>query len=417
MVRLVLRGRSSQDPRRIRGRRLAHEHRHEAAFQRRVALDVLAELIVRGRADARKLAAREGRLQFVRSVLRPLAGRARADQHVQLVDEDDEAPLGAPDLVLDPDQALAERAAELGSSDETAHVELEQEALAAQDPQRKPLHDGGLAHSGFADEDRIVRPPLAEDVEELLRLSLTAQGGIELPFLGERREIARVRGEPGKLPRIEEGARRRPIRFGHGSGFGSALGFLGWRKRGDPHRRRRPLCADGSADVGRARRGHGRFPAPRDGPGEIAERRGAEGSDGRGGLLQQVGSRAAGKAGERDEKMEAPGARVSTVERELARSLQRVAEGLRRLFGGLAVNGELREHAVFVAAALAQQHVRGAGHRECGEQEVLRSGRLAGVPGDVLRFCGDLRELCGVEGHRCRHPRLQGSSRASGKLL
>src|SRR3989454_4448307 len=163
---------------------------------------------------------------FRSGVLRPLAGRARADQHVELVDEDDEAPLGAPDLVLDPDQALAERAAELGSSDETAHVELEQEALAAQDPQRKPLDDGGLAPSGFADEDRIVRPPLAEDVEELLRLSLTAQGGIELSFLGERREIARVRGEPGKLPRIEEGARRRPIRFGHGSGFGSALGFL-----------------------------------------------------------------------------------------------------------------------------------------------------------------------------------------------
>src|SRR5438876_8899373 len=112
--------------------------------------------------------------------------------------------------------------------------------------------------------------------------------------------------------------------------------------------------------------------------------------------------------------MEAPRARISTVEGELARSLQRIAEKVRRLFGRLAGGGELGEHAIFVAAALAQQEVRGAGHREGSEQEMMRSGKLAGVLRDVLRFCGDLRKLCGVEGHRCRHPRLQRSSRASG---
>src|SRR5256885_9210444 len=79
------------------------------------------------------------------------------------------------------------------------------------------------------------------------------------------------------------------------------------------------------------------------------------GSDGRGGLLQQVGSRAAGKAGERDEKMEAPGARVSTVERELARSLQRVAEGVRRLFRSEEHTSELQSPCNLVCRLLLEK--------------------------------------------------------------
>ena len=70
-------------------RRLADEDRLEAALQRGVLLDVLAVLVERGRADAVQLAARQHRLEHVRGVHRAF-GRARADDGVQLVDEQDD---------------------------------------------------------------------------------------------------------------------------------------------------------------------------------------------------------------------------------------------------------------------------------------------------------------------------------------
>ena len=73
-------------------RRLADEHRREAPLERRVLLDVLAVLVERRRADAAQLAAREHRLEQVRRVDRAL-GRARADDRVQLVDEEDDPAL------------------------------------------------------------------------------------------------------------------------------------------------------------------------------------------------------------------------------------------------------------------------------------------------------------------------------------
>src|SRR5207248_660676 len=151
MMLLVLRGRSAEDPRRVRRRRLAHQHRNEAPFQRRIRLEVLLELVVRRGADAGKLAARERRLQLIGRILRSLAGGSGADQHVKLVDEDDEAAVGALHLVLDPDQAFAERAAQLRSGHQATHVELEENAVAAEHAQREAFDDGGLANPGLAD--------------------------------------------------------------------------------------------------------------------------------------------------------------------------------------------------------------------------------------------------------------------------
>jgi hypothetical protein len=66
---------------RLLDRRLAHEHRLEAALERRVLLDVLAVLVKRRRADYVQLAAGERRLEHVRGVHRPLGG-ARAHDGV-----------------------------------------------------------------------------------------------------------------------------------------------------------------------------------------------------------------------------------------------------------------------------------------------------------------------------------------------
>ena len=64
-------------------------YRLEAALERGVLFDVLAVLVERGRADAVQLAAGEHGLQEVACVHAAL-GLARADDGVQLVDEEDD---------------------------------------------------------------------------------------------------------------------------------------------------------------------------------------------------------------------------------------------------------------------------------------------------------------------------------------
>ncbi len=85
---------AAQDRDGVLDRGLAHEHRLEAPLERRVLLDVLAVLVEGRRADAAQLAARQGRLEHVARVHGAL-GRARADERVELVDEEDDRALGA----------------------------------------------------------------------------------------------------------------------------------------------------------------------------------------------------------------------------------------------------------------------------------------------------------------------------------
>ena len=93
----------------------------EAALERGVALEVLAVLVERGRADRLQLAARERRLEDRGGVDRALGG-AGADEVVELVDEqDDVAALG--DLLHHLLQALLELAAVLRAGDQRGQVE------------------------------------------------------------------------------------------------------------------------------------------------------------------------------------------------------------------------------------------------------------------------------------------------------
>ena len=98
VVRLVALLQAAQDRDRVRDRRLPDEDGLEAPLERRVLLDVLAVLVERRRADGAQLAAGELRLQQVRGVDGALR-RARADDRVQLVDEEDDLAGRVLDLV------------------------------------------------------------------------------------------------------------------------------------------------------------------------------------------------------------------------------------------------------------------------------------------------------------------------------
>ena len=137
VVRLVALLQTAQDRDRVGDRRLADEDRLEAPLERRVLLDVLAVLVERRRADGAQLAAREHRLQEVRRVDGAL-GRARADDRVQLVDEEDDLAGGVLDLREHRLQPLLELAAVLRAREQRADVERPH-ALALQAPRaRRP---------------------------------------------------------------------------------------------------------------------------------------------------------------------------------------------------------------------------------------------------------------------------------------
>ncbi len=142
--------------------RLAHENDLEAAFERRIFLDVLAIFVERGGADGAQLSASQRRLQHVRGVDRAFGG-ARADQCVQLVDEEDDLSLRVFDFFqhgLQPIFKFAAifRAREHGSQIERHDALVLQHFrhIAGDDALRQAFDDGRLPHSRLADQHRII---------------------------------------------------------------------------------------------------------------------------------------------------------------------------------------------------------------------------------------------------------------------
>src|SRR6266545_2083040 len=155
VVGLVAVTQALQDLDRVRHGGLVDVDRLEAALQGRVLLEVLAVLLEGGGADRLQLTARQHRLEDRGRVDRAL-GRARADQGVQLVDEQDDVAPRA-DLLEDLLEALLEVAAVARAGHQRAQVQgvellaLERLGhLALDDRLRQALDDGGLAHAGLA---------------------------------------------------------------------------------------------------------------------------------------------------------------------------------------------------------------------------------------------------------------------------
>ena len=196
VVRLVALLQPAQDRDRVGDGRLADEDRLEPPLQGGVLLDVLAVLVERRRADGAQLAAREHRLEHVRGVDGAL-GRARADDRVQLVDEEDQLAGRLLDLGEHGLEPLLELAAVLRAGEHGADVERP-DALALQplgdvagdDPLREPLDDRGLADPGVADQDRVVLRAPREHLDHAADLLVAADDRVELAVLGELGQVA-----------------------------------------------------------------------------------------------------------------------------------------------------------------------------------------------------------------------------------
>jgi hypothetical protein len=129
-------------------------------------------------------------------------GLAGPDDRVRLVDEDDEPPVGARDLLQHRLQPLLELAAILGAGEHGADVERDERLVAqalgdvaVDDALRQPLDDRRLADARLADQDRVVLRAAREHLDDAPDLLVAADDRIELATAGALGEIGREAGE------------------------------------------------------------------------------------------------------------------------------------------------------------------------------------------------------------------------------
>ncbi len=205
VVHLVALLQPAQDADRVLDGRLTDVHLLEAAFERRVLLDVLAVLVERGRADHAQLAAGEHRLDHVAGVHRTL-GAAGTDDRVEFVDEGDDLALGVGDLLEHGLEALLELAAVLGAGEHRGDVERDEPLVleplghvAVGDARGQTLDDGGLADAWLTDEHRVVLAAARQHLDATADLLVAADDRVDLAARGERREVLAVLLECGEL--------------------------------------------------------------------------------------------------------------------------------------------------------------------------------------------------------------------------
>ena len=160
-------------------------------------------LLERRRADALHLAARQQGLQDVGRVDRAF-GRARADDGVELVDEEYDVARFA-DLrhgVFQPFLKFAAYFAPASMPQGRGRHALAAQYLrdaALDDELRQPLDDGGLAHARLADEHGVVLRAPGEYLHDALDLPRAADDGVELAGLRRLGQVAGKLVERGGL--------------------------------------------------------------------------------------------------------------------------------------------------------------------------------------------------------------------------
>ncbi len=186
VVQLVFLLQAAQDGDGRLDARFVDQHLLEAAFQRRVLLDVLAVFVERGGADAVQFAARQRRLEHVAGIDRALR-LAGADHGVDLVDEDDDAALVQRDLLEHGLEALLELAAVFRAGQQRRHVEhqhllaLERfRHLVVDDALGQALDDRRLADARLADQHRIVLGAPLQDLDRAADLVVAPDHRVEL---------------------------------------------------------------------------------------------------------------------------------------------------------------------------------------------------------------------------------------------
>ena len=156
----------------------------------------LRVLVQRRRAHTAQFPTREHRLEQVRGVDRALRG-ARADDRVQLVQEQDDRALRLSHLREHALQPFLELAPVGGARDQGAHVERDHAPfaqglgdVAGDDPLGEALDDRGLADARLADQHGVVLRAAREHLDHAADLLVAADHRVEATLLGHLGEVA-----------------------------------------------------------------------------------------------------------------------------------------------------------------------------------------------------------------------------------
>ena len=407
----------AQDRDRVLDGRLVDLHRLKAPLERRVLLDVLAVLVERRRADRPQLAAGEHRLEQVGGVDGALRG-ARADDRVQLVEEQHDLPAGVLDLLQHGLQALLELAAVLRAGQQRADVQRDDAAVAQRlgdvagdDALGEALDDRRLADAGLADEHGVVLRAPAEHLDDAADLVVAADDRVELAVVGLGGEVAavaleRLDGLLGRLvghrtrahlgERLQHAVVRRALRL-QGAAGGAVV--VGQREQhvldGDEAVLQRAHLALGAAqglqDLGR-HRGLGLGAERR----HLAERGlqiAAQGRRRDADLAEHGRDEAALLVEERGQKMQRSDLRVASRMSERERGLQRLLSLDREPVG---LHGSQSSRLRFVAARVdvsdSLRHAASTGPEAEGEDDLslTASTRLMRTLGAALMVAASL---------------------------
>ena len=133
-----------------------------------------------------QLAARQHRLQEVASV-HGAVRLACADNRVQLINEQQDAPFAALDFRKHRLQALLELAAELRAGNQAAHIQRENRLVlqrirhvAAHDSLRQSFGDCCFADARFANQHRVILRLTAQNTDDVADFAVTADNRVEL---------------------------------------------------------------------------------------------------------------------------------------------------------------------------------------------------------------------------------------------
>src|SRR3954454_19058919 len=167
---------------------LIHKYGLEAAFERRIFLDVLSIFIESRGADAMQLTAGEHWFQQVAGVHSAL-GFSRPNHCMQLVNKEDDSALGGLHLFQNCFEPFLKLAAEFCTRDQCAHVEryllLVFQALrdvASDDALCQPFNNGRFTNTRFTDKNRIVLCSPGKDLDDAADLLVAPDHRIKLAF-------------------------------------------------------------------------------------------------------------------------------------------------------------------------------------------------------------------------------------------
>ena len=197
MVRLETRFQAFEDLDGFRNRWFSDIDFLKATCQRVIFLEDAAVFRVSRRPDAFELTGRQRRLQEIGRIERPARSRARANEGMNFIDEQNGVRV-IHQLLQHRFQALLEIAAIFCAGEQCAHVERidlrlgeDVRDLAVNHALGQAFGNGGLAHASFTDEQWIILAATAEDLDHALKLFVTPDQRIDLAIDGHLVEVLR----------------------------------------------------------------------------------------------------------------------------------------------------------------------------------------------------------------------------------